>query len=130
DFGRVKKFYASHSSQGPREVLAYLNDMPKRLAWADVIVCRAGASTVAEVCAARKAAVFIPFPVAADDHQRKNAAALAEAGAAEMILQQDLTAESLMETLRQFRLNPDRIAEFQSRLSSFDRPESGYEIAK
>ena len=59
------------------------------------MICRAGATTTAELIAAGKASIMIPFPLAADDHQRKNAEALAAAGAAQMILQQDLNGERL-----------------------------------
>ena len=61
--------------------------MGRRLATADLIVCRAGATTLAEITAAGKAAILIPLPTATDDHQRKNAEALAAAGAAEVLLQ-------------------------------------------
>ena len=62
---------------------------------ADVVVCRAGATTLAEIAAAGKAAILIPLPTATDDHQRKNAEALASAGAAEMLLQRDATGAVL-----------------------------------
>lgn len=130
DFERVQRAYASVSPMGPHEVLPYLDNMPQRLAWADLVICRSGASTVAEICAARKPALFVPFPYAADDHQRKNAEALVEAGAAEMILQQDLTPESLQEALERFQSHPERAEECRSRLKSFDKPGSGREIAQ
>jgi UDP-N-acetylglucosamine--N-acetylmuramyl-(pentapeptide) pyrophosphoryl-undecaprenol N-acetylglucosamine transferase len=62
---------------------------------ADLVLCRAGATTTAELIAAGKASIMVPFPFAADDHQRKNAEALQAAGAARMILQQDLNGDSL-----------------------------------
>ena len=67
----------------------FLYDMGRQLATADLIVCRAGATTLAEITAAGKAAILIPLPTATDDHQRKNAEALAAAGAAEVLLQRD-----------------------------------------
>jgi UDP-N-acetylglucosamine--N-acetylmuramyl-(pentapeptide) pyrophosphoryl-undecaprenol N-acetylglucosamine transferase len=63
---------------------------------ADILICRAGATTCAEIAAAGKAAIMIPLPTAADDHQRKNAEAMQRAGAAKMIAQDDLTPESLV----------------------------------
>jgi len=75
----------------------FLYDMGRQLGQADVIVCRAGATTLAEITAAGKAAVLIPLPTATDDHQRKNAEALAVAGAAELLLQRDLTGPVLAE---------------------------------
>lgn len=73
------------------DVEPFLYDMGRQLGQADVIVCRAGATTLAEITAAGKAAVLIPLPTATDDHQRRNAEALAVAGAAELLLQRDLT---------------------------------------
>ena len=77
------------------DVEPFLFDMGRHLGQADVIVCRAGATTLAEITAAGKAAVLIPLPTATDDHQRKNAEALAVAGAAELLLQHDLTGPLL-----------------------------------
>ncbi len=81
------------------DVRAYITNMVDEFAKADIVICRAGATTCAELAAAGKASIMIPLPTAADDHQRKNAEALVRAGAAKMILQADLTAESLSETL-------------------------------
>ena len=77
------------------DVEPFLYDMGRQLGQADVVVCRAGATTLAEITAAGKAAILIPLPTATDDHQRKNAEALAAAGAAELLLQQDLTGAVL-----------------------------------
>jgi UDP-N-acetylglucosamine--N-acetylmuramyl-(pentapeptide) pyrophosphoryl-undecaprenol N-acetylglucosamine transferase len=66
-------------------VTAFIADIPRAFAEADLVVARAGASTVAELCAAGKPSILVPFPFAADDHQTKNAEAMARAGAAEMI---------------------------------------------
>ena len=81
------------------EVEPFLYDMGRRLATADLIVCRAGATTLAEITAAGKAAILIPLPTATDDHQRKNAEALAAAGAAEMLLQSDATGAVLAQRI-------------------------------
>lgn len=88
------------------EAYEYLNDMAAHLEWADVIICRAGTGSVSEVAACRKPAIFIPLPWAADDHQRKNAQALVNDDAAYMILQKDLTGQSLLSMLEKFRTNP------------------------
>ena len=77
------------------EVEPFLYDMGRRLGQADVVVCRAGATTLAELMAVGKAAILVPLPTATDDHQRKNAEALAAHGAAEVLLQHDMTGESL-----------------------------------
>ena len=80
-------------------VVPYLDGMVAEIAAADVILSRSGASTVAELAAAGRAAVLVPFAAAADDHQRKNAAALVEAGAAAMILERELTPAKALETM-------------------------------
>ena len=80
-------------------VQPYLDGMVEEIAAADLILCRSGASSVAELAAAGRAAVLVPFPQAADDHQRKNAEAFVAAGAAEMIVEAELNEERLLETL-------------------------------
>ena len=81
------------------EVAAFFDDMPKRLAETNLIVCRAGATTLAEVTAAGRAAILIPLPGATDDHQRTNAEALTGAGAAEMLIQADMTGYKLADRI-------------------------------
>jgi UDP-N-acetylglucosamine--N-acetylmuramyl-(pentapeptide) pyrophosphoryl-undecaprenol N-acetylglucosamine transferase len=88
------EFAASGADAGRWSVEAFLTDMPAQYAAADLVLARAG-STVAELCAAGKASLLVPFAEAADDHQRRNAEAMAEAGAAEMLLQLDVTPERL-----------------------------------
>jgi UDP-N-acetylglucosamine--N-acetylmuramyl-(pentapeptide) pyrophosphoryl-undecaprenol N-acetylglucosamine transferase len=77
------------------DVLPFIDDMAKAYAWADLAVCRAGAMTVAELQAAGVGAVFIPLPIATDDHQTKNAEVMVRAGAARLIQERDLSAEHL-----------------------------------
>jgi UDP-N-acetylglucosamine--N-acetylmuramyl-(pentapeptide) pyrophosphoryl-undecaprenol N-acetylglucosamine transferase len=77
------------------DVEPFFFDMGRQLGHADLIVCRAGATTIAEVAAAGRAAILIPLPTATDDHQRKNAEALAAAGAADLLLQRDATGSAL-----------------------------------
>src|SRR5687767_15693844 len=95
DFEKVKAAYAAAGWNEQAEVTSYIDNMMDDFAAADLVICRAGATTTAELIAAGKASIMIPFPQAADDHQRKNAEALQEAGAARMILQQNLTGELL-----------------------------------
>ena len=77
------------------ECLTFITDMAPAYAWADVVICRAGALTVAEIAAAGAAALFIPFPFAVDDHQTANARFLSDAGAAWLMPQSSLSAASL-----------------------------------
>ncbi|MGH9139716.1 MAG: undecaprenyldiphospho-muramoylpentapeptide beta-N-acetylglucosaminyltransferase [Vicinamibacterales bacterium] len=93
DVEMVRAAYRQAGLQG--DVEPFLFDMGRQLGQADVVVCRAGATTLAEITAAGKAAVLIPLPTATDDHQRKNAEALANAGAAELVLQSDVTGPVL-----------------------------------
>src|SRR5438270_10224980 len=79
------------------EVFKFIEDMPAAFARADLLVCRSGASTVAEIAAAGKPAIFVPFPRAADDHQRRNAEALVVRGAAQIVPEAELTAARLTE---------------------------------
>ena len=95
DFEKVQAAYIDAGWGESAEVRRYIDNMVAEFAAADLIICRAGATTSAELVAAGKAAIMIPFPQAADDHQRKNAEALQAAGAARMILQQELTGERL-----------------------------------
>ncbi len=88
--------YAASGADAARwEVRAFLDDMPAQYAACDLVLARSG-STVAELAAAGKPSLLVPFPQAADDHQRRNAEVLADAGAAVMMLQKDLTAETLL----------------------------------
>ena len=73
------------------------------------MVCRAGATTTAELIAAGKASIMVPFPQAADDHQRKNAEALHAAGAARMILQHELSGERLAQEIERLAQAPDEL---------------------
>ena len=77
------------------ELLPFIEDMAEAYSWADLVVCRAGALTVAELCAAGLPALFVPYPAAVDDHQTANARPMAAAGAAAIIQEAELTAASL-----------------------------------
>jgi len=87
------------------ELVPFIDDMAAAYAWADLVVCRAGALTVAELCAVGLPALFIPYPHAVDDHQTANAKPMAAAGAAEIIPERDLTEHSLAERLRAWLLD-------------------------
>ncbi|MGH8224057.1 MAG: glycosyltransferase, partial [Woeseiaceae bacterium] len=82
------------------ELLPFIEDMAAAYAWADLVVCRAGALTVAELSAAGLPAIFIPYPLAVDDHQTANATPLVEAGAAAMIMERELSDVSLAALLK------------------------------
>jgi UDP-N-acetylglucosamine--N-acetylmuramyl-(pentapeptide) pyrophosphoryl-undecaprenol N-acetylglucosamine transferase len=109
DFERVRRGYVDAGWGERSDVRRYIDDMMAEFADTDLIICRAGATTSAELVAAGKAAIMIPFPFAADDHQRKNAEALQSAGAARMILQQELSAERLAKEISALVREPDAI---------------------
>jgi UDP-N-acetylglucosamine--N-acetylmuramyl-(pentapeptide) pyrophosphoryl-undecaprenol N-acetylglucosamine transferase len=110
-------------------VTPYLDDMAAQFAEADLILCRSGASSVAEVAAAGRAAVLIPFPQAADDHQRKNAEAFFAAGAAELIVESQLTDELLLSTLRVLLGDDVRRADMGRKARELAHPHAVREIA-
>ncbi len=84
------------------EITDFIADMAAAYSWADLVICRAGALTVAEVAAAGVASILVPYPYAVDDHQTHNAALLVDAGAARLIADDKLKAEELSVSLRQF----------------------------
>jgi UDP-N-acetylglucosamine--N-acetylmuramyl-(pentapeptide) pyrophosphoryl-undecaprenol N-acetylglucosamine transferase len=100
----------------------FLFAMDREMSAADVIVCRAGATTIAELTAAGRPAVFIPLPTAADDHQRRNAEVLVAAGAAEMIEQRDLTGERLASAMLALAGDPARRAAMADAARRLARP--------
>ncbi len=112
DFETVRKGYAENDWQ-TADVRKYISDMVSEFAKTDLIISRAGATTCAEVAAAGKAALIIPLPTAADDHQRKNAEALMSKGAARMILQKDLSGESLAKEIADLIEKPGKISEME-----------------
>lgn len=111
------------------EVAAFLDDMPQRFADADLIVCRSGASTVAEIAAAGKCAIFVPLPTAADDHQRRNAELLAAANAARLIPQHELTAGRFVEEVSELLTAPAQLAEIAARARTLAHPDAARHIA-
>ncbi len=96
----TRALYRQHSLEG--RVEPFIDEMAEAYAWADVVVCRSGALTVAELAAVGVGAVLVPFPFAVDDHQTRNAAYLADAGAAVLMQQQSLTPEGLQQLLGEF----------------------------
>jgi UDP-N-acetylglucosamine--N-acetylmuramyl-(pentapeptide) pyrophosphoryl-undecaprenol N-acetylglucosamine transferase len=111
------------------EVVAFLHDMEARFADADLVLSRAGATTCAELTAAGKAAVLVPFARAADDHQRVNARALADAGAAVMIEEKDLSGASLAAALRGLLDEPARVAAMEAAALGLARPDAAARVA-
>ncbi|MFO7665415.1 MAG: undecaprenyldiphospho-muramoylpentapeptide beta-N-acetylglucosaminyltransferase [Desulfobacterales bacterium] len=105
-------------------VKPFFEDMAEQYSKADLVICRAGATTVAEVTAMGLGAIFIPYPYAADNHQAKNARALSVSGASEMILEKDLTAEILSERIEYYAGHPGELYKMASSAKKFGRPDA------
>ena len=90
-------------------VAPFFEDMPERFAQADLVICRAGASVIAELCAARKPAVLVPFPHAADDHQNANGQVLKQAGGALLVADCEWTSERMVQEIDNFSTNPSKL---------------------
>lgn len=106
------------------KVQAFFVDMARQYQQADLVICRAGATTVAEITAIGKGVVFIPFPFAADNHQVLNARTLTNAAAAEIILQKDLSGRVLADKIEYFASNPEALCQMASRAKDFGRPDA------
>jgi UDP-N-acetylglucosamine--N-acetylmuramyl-(pentapeptide) pyrophosphoryl-undecaprenol N-acetylglucosamine transferase len=112
------------------EIYPFIDDMPDTFARADLLVCRSGASTAAEVMAAGKAAIFIPFPHATDDHQRRNAEALVRAKAALLLPEQELTPDRLVDQVKALLCaDRARLARMAEAARTMAHPNAAYEIA-
>ncbi len=111
-------------------VRAFFDDMPKQYKNADLIICRAGATTVAEITAIGKGVIFIPFPYAADNHQELNAQALLEAGAAEMILEEDLSGKILADRIQYYHENRNALKDMASKSQKFGKPNAADDIVE
>jgi UDP-N-acetylglucosamine--N-acetylmuramyl-(pentapeptide) pyrophosphoryl-undecaprenol N-acetylglucosamine transferase len=112
------------------EVYPFIDDMPDTFARADLLVCRSGASTAAEVMAAGKAAIFIPFPHATDDHQRRNAEALVKTKAALLLPEQELTPDTLVDQVKALLCaDRTRLSRMADAARAMAHPNAAYEIA-
>jgi UDP-N-acetylglucosamine--N-acetylmuramyl-(pentapeptide) pyrophosphoryl-undecaprenol N-acetylglucosamine transferase len=126
DYNAVRVEYERREFQA--EVLPFIENMAERFAQADLIVCRSGAITVAEVAAAGRAAIFIPFGAATDAHQTSNARAMQDAGAARLLPQTELTPERLTNEIFSLLDDPQKIAEMEQRARTQARPRAVEDI--
>ena len=123
-------FAATGADAARWRVEAFLDDMPARFAEASLVMCRSGASSLAELAAAGRPSLLVPFPLAADDHQRKNAEAFARAGAAELLLEQEMTAEVLLARLLALFGDPERLTTMACRSREMAQPRAASTIAR
>ena len=132
DYNDALAAYRRLSGSGlgePAEVFKFIEDMPAAFARADVVVCRSGASTVAEITAAGKPAIFVPFPRAADDHQRVNAEVLASSGAAVVVEESKLEGVWLAETIAALLGDSRRLQQMSAAASCLAHPNAARDIA-
>jgi UDP-N-acetylglucosamine--N-acetylmuramyl-(pentapeptide) pyrophosphoryl-undecaprenol N-acetylglucosamine transferase len=126
DYNAVRVAYARREFLA--EVCPFIENMAEQFAQADLIVCRSGAITVAEVAAAGRAAIFIPFGAATDSHQLRNAQAMQAAGAGRVVPQHELTPERLVEEIFSLLDQPQRITEMERRARALAHPRATQDI--
>lgn len=122
----VKNAYTASGFKA--EVQAFFTDMANQYQKAALVICRAGATTIAEVTAVGKATIFIPYPFAADDHQTKNAEGLARAGAAEVIVERKLTGRGLADRILHYMNRPEKLKGMASTAARYGRPQAAEDI--
>jgi UDP-N-acetylglucosamine--N-acetylmuramyl-(pentapeptide) pyrophosphoryl-undecaprenol N-acetylglucosamine transferase len=113
----------------PAELMTYIEDMPEKLAEAHLVIGRAGASTMAELSAAGRPAILIPFPSATDDHQTVNAREMTKAGGARTIPQSQFTAQVLARQIDAMAADPQALANAAARSLSVGRPHAARDLA-
>ncbi len=114
--------YAEHDVEV--ELEPFIDDMAAAYAWADLVICRAGALTIAELCAVGVPALFVPYPAAVDDHQTANARPLADANAALIVAESELTPAHLAELLREWLQSRAALQQRAARARALSRPDS------
>ena len=123
---QLRANYAAAGVQG--ELVAFIDDMARRYAEADLVVCRAGAVTIAELSAGGMASILVPFPHAVDDHQTANAKFLSERGAAILIQQRDLSTQKLADLLRS--LNREKLLDMAKKARALGKPDAARMVAR
>jgi len=126
DYNAVRTAYARREIKA--EVVPFLANMAERFAWADMIVCRAGAITAAEIAAAGRAAIFIPYGRATDSHQLRNAQEMTRAGAGRLIPESELTAEKLTCEIFSLVDQPQEIQKLSTAARGLARPHAARDI--
>jgi UDP-N-acetylglucosamine--N-acetylmuramyl-(pentapeptide) pyrophosphoryl-undecaprenol N-acetylglucosamine transferase len=127
DLERVRAAYAGRGYDA--EVVPYIADILRAYEEADLVVARAGASSVSELAACGKAAILIPLPTAAHDHQRFNARKVADAGAAVLLDESDLSGPRLAAAIEELMHAPERIADMERAAAGLAHPEAAGRIA-
>jgi UDP-N-acetylglucosamine--N-acetylmuramyl-(pentapeptide) pyrophosphoryl-undecaprenol N-acetylglucosamine transferase len=128
DIATVQDAYAKGSYPGV--VHAYIQDMAQGYGAADLVICRAGATTIAELTATGKAAVLVPFPHATHRHQEHNARTLAAVGAAEVVQDHALNGSFLAERIRHYLSHPEVLAAMAARCLALGKPDAATQVAQ
>jgi UDP-N-acetylglucosamine--N-acetylmuramyl-(pentapeptide) pyrophosphoryl-undecaprenol N-acetylglucosamine transferase len=128
EYNEVQAAYAGIAISS--EVHKFIDDMPAFFSRADLVLCRSGASTVAEIAAAGKPAIFVPFPHAADDHQRRNAEAMEQADAAVVLEETRLDEVWLVDTIDALLEDPARLGRMSDAARALAHPDAAKEIAE
>jgi UDP-N-acetylglucosamine--N-acetylmuramyl-(pentapeptide) pyrophosphoryl-undecaprenol N-acetylglucosamine transferase len=123
----ARKSYADAKVRA--DVQPFIENMAEAYAWADLVICRAGALTISELAAAGVGAILVPFPAAVDDHQTHNARYLVSEGAAVLIADRELTAERLSEELQRLCAGRGKLLAMAERARLLARPQAAEELA-
>jgi len=126
----VRRYRALGESGVDAQATAFIDDMANAYAQADLLVCRAGATTIAELTVCKKPAILVPFPYAADDHQTVNARSMVRNGAAILLQERDLTGQKLAGELRALEADRERLRRMARQSGLLGRPEAAREIAE
>lgn len=127
DIDTVRAKYAEHEI--PADLSTYIADMPEALAWAHLIIARAGASTIAELTAAGRPAILVPLPSATDDHQTANAREITAAGGARTVAQQDFAPKELAKQMQRLGLDPAALENAAGRARACGKPDAVRDLA-
>jgi UDP-N-acetylglucosamine--N-acetylmuramyl-(pentapeptide) pyrophosphoryl-undecaprenol N-acetylglucosamine transferase len=126
----IESVRARYAALGiPAELATYIADMPDKLAWAHIVIARAGASTIAELTCAGRPAILIPLPGATDDHQTANAREMAKAGGARTIAERTFTPVELAKQMQKLGLEPSALANAAARARAVGRPDAASDLA-
>lgn len=127
DRARVAEFYAAHGIRA--DVQPFFDDVPRRMAESQLVISRAGASSVADIAAIGRPAILIPYPYATGDHQTANARGLVAAGAAVLVSEADLTAQSLADEILRIMDNPDHALHMAQASLAAGKPDAAATLA-
>ena len=128
--GKILHGIYKHHENKTTQVVPFIDDMVGAYMWADIVICRAGASTLSELAACGIASILIPFPFAVDNHQMKNAQYLSNNGAAVLIEEDQLSADILKKILLEFFNTPELLIQMAMKARKLSKPDATDNVAK